>query len=53
MAIDRSVRSLVAINGASSSRVLNLLAIGLGQIENPNYKAAPFLNRRFSTAPSF
>jgi hypothetical protein len=42
MAIDRTVRSLVAISGASSSRVLNLLAIGLAQTENPNYKAAPF-----------
>ena len=29
MALDRTIRSLVGIGGASSSRVLNLLAIGI------------------------
>ena len=39
---DRTIRSLVSIAGASSSRVLNLLAIGIAQAENPGHDAAPF-----------
>jgi hypothetical protein len=42
MAVDRTIRSLVGIGGASSSRVLNLLAIGIAQAENPGYGTAPF-----------
>src|ERR1700744_4088791 len=42
MAVDRTIRSLVGIGGASSSRVLNLLAIGIAQAENPGYGSAPF-----------
>ncbi|HWY61526.1 MAG TPA: hypothetical protein VNW15_06470 [Rhizomicrobium sp.] len=41
MAIDRTVRSLTSLNGASSSRVLNLLAIGLAQAENEGHRKAP------------
>jgi hypothetical protein len=41
MAVDRTVRSLSALSGASSSRVLNLLAIGLAQKDNPAHSAAP------------
>ena len=40
MAIDRTVRSLISLSGASSSRVLNLLAIGLAQAENENHRKA-------------
>lgn len=40
-AADRTIRSLVGIGGASSSRVLNLLAIGIAQAENPGHDAAP------------
>ena len=42
MAIDRTVRSLSALSGASSSRVLNLSAIGLVQADNPNHRNNPF-----------
>jgi len=41
MATDRTVRSLSALSGASSSRVLNLLAIGLTQAENEGHRNAP------------
>ena len=41
MAIDRSVRSLCGLSGASSSRVLNLAAIALAQVDNPKHRAAP------------
>ena len=41
MATDRTVRSLSALSGASSSRVLNLLAIGLTQAENQGHRNAP------------
>jgi hypothetical protein len=40
--MDRSVRSLVGLSGASSSRVLNLGAIAFAQAENPGHRAAPF-----------
>jgi hypothetical protein len=42
MPVDRTIRSLMGIVGASSSRVLNLLAIGAAQAENPGHQAAPF-----------
>jgi hypothetical protein len=41
MAIDRTVRCLSALSGASSSRVLNLLSIGLAQAENEGHSKAP------------
>lgn len=41
MAVDRSVRSLTSLNNASSSRVLNLTAIGLAQAENPEHRKNP------------
>ena len=41
MAVDRSVRSLSALEGASSSRVLNLIAIGQANIDNEKHKNAP------------
>jgi hypothetical protein len=41
MAIDRTVRSLSSLAGASSSRVLNLLAIGQAQAENEGHLKAP------------
>ncbi|HEY4077295.1 MAG TPA: hypothetical protein VGM26_10240 [Rhizomicrobium sp.] len=41
MAADRSVRSLMGLSGASSSRVLNLAAIGLAQTSNPGHHASP------------
>jgi hypothetical protein len=41
VAIDRAVRSLVGLSGASSSRVLNLAAIALAQAGNPKHRAAP------------
>jgi hypothetical protein len=41
MAVDRSVRSLTSLNNASSSRVLNLTAIGLAQVENPEHRKNP------------
>ena len=44
MAIDRTVRSLSALSGASSSRVLNLSTIALAQAENPNHRLNPFFH---------
>jgi hypothetical protein len=41
MAVDRTVRSLSSLAGASSSRVLNLLAIGQMQTENEGHRNAP------------
>ena len=41
MAADRSVRSLMGLSGASSSRVLNLAAIGLAQAGNPGHRSNP------------
>ena len=42
MALDRSIRLLCALGGASSSRVLNLCAIGLAQAANSAFHEAPF-----------
>ena len=44
MAVDRAVRSLVGLSGASSSRVLNLAAIALAQAGNPKHRSAPFFD---------
>lgn len=41
MAVDRSVRSLISLTNASSSRVLNLTAIGLAQAENHEHLRNP------------
>ncbi|HKQ43860.1 MAG TPA: hypothetical protein VJS47_00545 [Rhizomicrobium sp.] len=41
MANDRTVRSLSALEGASSSRVLNLIAIADANAENENHGRAP------------
>jgi hypothetical protein len=46
MANDRSVRSLTALAGASSGRVLNLTAIGLVQAENAAHAARPMFASR-------
>src|SRR5882757_6387021 len=43
MSNDRSVRCLSALSGASSSRVLNLTAIGLAQAEKKSYREKPLL----------
>jgi hypothetical protein len=40
--VDRSVRSLTALAGASTSRVLNLAAIAAANAENPEHRSAPF-----------
>jgi len=41
MAVDRSVRSLMSLTNASSSRVLNLTAISLAQAEAPEHEKNP------------
>jgi hypothetical protein len=41
MAIDRTVRSLSSLSGASSSRVLNLLSIGQAHADNEGHRKAP------------
>jgi hypothetical protein len=41
MSTDRSVRCLSQLSGASSSRVLNLTAIGLGQLHNDAHGKKP------------
>jgi hypothetical protein len=41
MFVDRSVRSLGSLGGASTSRVLNLLAIALTRAEDPEHAAKP------------
>src|SRR5258706_958434 len=41
MAVDRSVRSLSALEGASSSRVLNLVAIAEANADNEGHRTAP------------
>src|SRR5271166_4158062 len=46
MSIDRNVRCLSALSGASSSRVLNLTAIGLAQAENKAHSEKPLLLSR-------
>jgi hypothetical protein len=42
LANDRSHRSLTALIGASTSRVLNLAAIAAANADKPEHKAAPF-----------
>ena len=42
MVADRSIRSLTALSGASTSRVLNLAAIALANDGNAEHKRAPF-----------
>jgi hypothetical protein len=39
--VDRSVRSLVSLGGASTSRVLNLVAIGCAKREDAEYSESP------------
>lgn len=39
--VDRSVRHLTGLGGASTSRVLNLLSIARDQADNPDHKAKP------------
>src|SRR5450755_3429249 len=46
MSIDRNVRCLSALNGASSSRVLNLTAIGQAHGGNKAHNAKPLLLSR-------
>ncbi|MDB5740166.1 MAG: hypothetical protein JWP16_1206 [Alphaproteobacteria bacterium] len=46
MAVDRSFRSLMSLSGASSSRVLNLTAIGLAEAENAGHAARPMFASR-------
>ena len=46
MAVDRTVRSLTALAGASSGRVLNLTAIGIAQAENTAHAARPMFASR-------
>jgi hypothetical protein len=51
MATDRSIRTLGALAGASSSRVFNLCSLAALQENNPGYKAAPFfVSPVFNTA---
>ena len=40
-AVDRSVRYLSALGGASTSRVLNLMAIARANADNPDHKGKP------------
>jgi hypothetical protein len=52
LATDRSVRFLVALRGASTSRVLNLHRIAADQKDNPEHQekpffASPIINRSF------
>jgi hypothetical protein len=42
MAADRTFRSLTALRGASTSRVLNLLAIGQLHADTPDFQKQPF-----------
>jgi hypothetical protein len=46
MAVDRTVRSLTALAGASSGRVLNLTAIGIAQSGNAAHAARPMFASR-------
>ena len=39
--VDRSVRHLTGLGGASTSRVLNLMSIARDQADNPDHKAKP------------
>jgi hypothetical protein len=42
MHVDRATRSLIGLGSASSSRVLNLAAISVAEMDKPAYHAAPF-----------
>ncbi|HEV2652074.1 MAG TPA: hypothetical protein VGU69_12500 [Rhizomicrobium sp.] len=42
MAVDRTIRYLSALSGASTSRVLNLASIAVANAENPDHRAKPF-----------
>ena len=46
MSVDRSVRCLSALSGASSSRVLNLTTIGQTQTDNAGHRDKPLLLSR-------
>lgn len=46
MSTDRNIRSLTGLEGAASSRVLNLAAIGRAQAENDGHKTNPLLKSR-------
>lgn len=46
MAADRSVRCLSALGGATSSRVLNLVALGLANAGNDDYRKAPLFTSK-------
>ena len=46
MSADRSLRCLSALSGASSNRVLNLVAIGAANAENPNFRHAPLFTSK-------
>ena len=46
MSADRSLRCLSALSGASSNRVLNLVAIGAAKADNANYRAAPLFTSK-------
>ncbi|MFO1248834.1 MAG: hypothetical protein U1E93_11570 [Alphaproteobacteria bacterium] len=46
MSADRSVRCLSALSGASSNRVLNLVAIGAANADNPDFRAAPLFTSK-------
>ncbi len=48
MFVDRSVRSLRSLGGASTSRVLNLMSIALNRNDDPEHKAKPLF-----TSPVF
>jgi len=41
VAADRSIRSLTALNGASTSRVLNLAFIAAANVDNPEHRSMP------------
>src|SRR5580658_8379027 len=41
MTADRTIRCLSALGGASSSRVLNLIAIASAQVENAGHRSNP------------
>jgi hypothetical protein len=41
---DRTVRYLTALNGASTTRVLNLASIAIANADKPEHKSAPFFD---------
>lgn len=46
MAIDRTIRLLSALSGASSNRVLNLCALAVGQANNPGHSEKPLFRSK-------